>query len=182
MPRLNPVDPDTAGPHAAALLDKVHAALGARPNMMLTMAASPAVLDAYLSFSGALAGGRLSAAVREQLALTVAAANSCGYCLAAHTALGARAGVSDDDLSAGAHGTAGDPKVAAALRFAWQVVRTRGFVTDDDVATVRAAGWDDGDIGEIIGAVALNAFTNYFNSVAQTDIDFPAVAMPASAR
>lgn len=179
MSRLNIVDPDTAGPAAKGLLDKVQRALGVTPNMMRAMAVSPAVLDGYLSLSGALAKGGLPAALREQIALVSAAENSCEYCYAAHHVLGSRAGVSADDLAAGGHALASDPKAAAALAFARTVIRTKGFVADADLDAVRAAGYDDGEIGEIIGAVALNIFTNYFNSVAQTDVDFPPVELPA---
>lgn len=181
MPRLNTVDPATAEPQARALLNKVERALGVTPNMMRAMAESPAVLDAYLSFSGALAKGRLSGALQEQIALTVAVENECGYCLAAHSVLGERAGVSAADLEAGRSATASDPKAQAALRFAKAVVAARGFVSDADLAEVRAAGYGDGEIGEIIAAVALNTFTNYFNSVGRTELDFPAVAVPARA-
>ncbi|MFD9735781.1 carboxymuconolactone decarboxylase family protein [Umezawaea sp. NPDC059074] len=175
MPRLTVVDPATAEPRTRALLDKVERALGVTPNMMKAMASSPAVLDAYLSFSGALSKGRLPAAVQEQIALVTAVANECGYCLAAHTVLGARAGVSDEDLVSGRHARAADPKVEAALRFTLAVISTKGFVADTDLAAVRAAGYDDGEIGEIVAAVALNTFTNYFNSVGETQLDFPAV-------
>lgn len=178
MSRLTVVDPATATPAARVLLDKVERALGLTPNMMRGMAASPAVLDAYLSFSGALGKGELSAAAREQIALVAAVENSCDYCYAAHNVLGAAAGVSAADLAAGGGAEASDPRTAAALRFAKAVLRERGFVSDEDLADVRAAGFGDGEIGEIVGAVALNVFTNYFNSVAQTDLDFPAVPLP----
>ncbi|GCE02532.1 carboxymuconolactone decarboxylase family protein [Embleya hyalina] len=179
MARLSTVDPATAAPDARRLLAKVESALGATPNMMRAMAVSPAVLDGYLSFGGALAKGSLSGALREQIALVSAAENACEYCYAAHHVLGARAGVSDEDLASGGHAEASDPKVAAALRFARAVLRTKGFVSDTELADVRAAGYDDGQIGEIIGAVALNVFTNYFNSVGRTEVDFPLVALPA---
>jgi hypothetical protein len=65
---------------------------------------------------------------------------------------------------------------AAALAFARRVVDTRGHVSDDDIAAVRAAGYDDAAIGELVALVALNTFTNYFNSVAATEVDFPRVA------
>lgn len=175
MPRLTTVDPATAEPQARALLGRVERALGSTPNMMRAMANSPAVLDAYLQFSGALSKGRLPGRVQEQIALVAAVENDCGYCLAAHTVLGARAGVSEDDLVAGRSGQASDPKAAAALTFARAVLATKGFVTDDDLAAVRTAGYTDGEIGEIVAAVALNTFTNYFNSVGQTELDFPAV-------
>ncbi|MCA2212165.1 carboxymuconolactone decarboxylase family protein [Jidongwangia harbinensis] len=175
MSRLATVDPTTAEPSARALLGKVERALGVTPNMMRAMASSPAVLDAYLSFSGALSKGRLPARVQEQIALVAAVENDCGYCLAAHTVLGARAGVTEDDLVAGRSARASDPRTEAALTFAKAVIETRGFVTDDDLAAVREAGYGDGEIGEIVAAVALNTFTNYFNSVGQTTLDFPPV-------
>ncbi len=176
MSRLSTVDPAVAEPRARVLLDRVERALGVTPNMMRAMASSPAVLDAYLSFSGALAKGLLPARVQEQIALVAAVANDCGYCLAAHTVLGERAGLSAEDLVAGRDARASDPKVEAALRFARAVIATKGFVTDEDLAEVRAAGYGDGEIGEIVAAVALNTFTNYFNSVGETQLDFPPVA------
>ncbi|WNV87789.1 carboxymuconolactone decarboxylase family protein [Umezawaea sp. Da 62-37] len=179
MPRLTVVDPTTAEPQARALLGKVERALGVTPNMMKAMASSPAVLDAYLSFSGALSKGKLPSAVQEQIALVTAVANECGYCLAAHTVLGAKAGVSEEDLVSGRHARATDPKVEAALKFTLAVISAKGFVSDDDLADVRAAGYDDGEIGEIVAAVALNTFTNYFNSVGETQLDFPAIEFTA---
>lgn len=176
MPRLATVDPTAAEPPARVLLNKVDRALGTTPNMMRAMAVSPAVLDAYLAFSGALSKGRLPAGVQEQIALVAAVENDCGYCLAAHTVLGERAGVSADDLVAGRDARASDPKVEAALRFTRAVIASKGFVSDEDLKLVREAGYGDGEIGEIIAAVALNTFTNYFNSVGQTELDFPAVA------
>ncbi|MGK5683567.1 carboxymuconolactone decarboxylase family protein [Actinoplanes sp. URMC 104] len=175
MSRIAAVDPAAAEGQARTLLGRVERALGVTPNMMRAMANSPAVLDAYLQFSGALSKGRLPHAVQEQIALTAAVENECGYCLAAHTVLGARAGVSQEDLVAGRSAQASDPKVEAALTFAKQIIASKGFVSDAEVDKVRAAGYDDGEIGEIVAAVALNTFTNYFNSVGQTTLDFPAV-------
>ncbi|WP_033345868.1 carboxymuconolactone decarboxylase family protein [Catenuloplanes japonicus] len=177
MTRLATVDPATAEGPARTLLGRVERALGVTPNMMRAMASSPAVLDAYLQFSGALSKGSLPGRVQEQIALTAAVANDCGYCLAAHTVLGARAGVSEADLVAGRSARASEPRTEAALTFAKAVIDTRGFVSDDDLAAVRAAGYTDGEIGEIVAAVALNTFTNYFNSVGQTELDFPAVTV-----
>ncbi len=176
MSRIATVDPASAEGPARTLLGRVEKALGVTPNMMRAMANSPAVLDAYLQFSGALSKGSLPGKVQEQIALVAAVENECGYCLAAHTVLGARAGLSEDDLIAGRSAQASDPKVEAALAFAKSVIASKGFVSDADLEAVRKAGYTDGEIGEIVAAVALNTFTNYFNSVGQTTLDFPAVA------
>ena len=173
MSRIQPVRPETAS-KTAELLDGVKKKLGMVPNLVSTMAHSPAVANAYLGFSQALAGGSLPARLREQIALTVGQANECDYCLAAHCTLGKMAGLSAADVESARRGTAEDDKSRVALAFARKLVSDRGRVTDANVELVRQAGFSDGDINEIVANVALNLFTNYFNHVAGTEIDFPA--------
>jgi uncharacterized peroxidase-related enzyme len=170
------IDPNhTTGP-AAELLAAVQKALGVTPNMTKAMANSPAVLKGYLELSGALAGGALSAAVREQIALHVAELNGCDYCLSAHTYVGTHlAGLDETEAAAARRGKASDSKAAAALSLAGAVVRTRGSVGESDLAAARAAGLDDTEIAEVLGHVALNVFTNYCNKAAAVDIDWPVV-------
>jgi alkylhydroperoxidase family enzyme len=57
------------------------------------------------------------------------------------------------------------------------VLNTRGEVSDTDLSVARSAGLDDVQIAEVIAHVALNIFTNYFNRVAHTDVDFPKVPL-----
>ena len=77
-----------------AVLDQVHGAFGATPNMFRAVANSPAALQSMWAAFGALGGGVVGAALGEQIAVAVANRNACDYCLAAHTALGRKAGVS----------------------------------------------------------------------------------------
>jgi uncharacterized peroxidase-related enzyme len=175
MPRINPVDPNVATGKQKELLDGVKAKLGRVPNLMKTFATSPAALEAYLNFSGSLADGLLDAKLREQIALTVAEANACEYCLSAHTAIGKMVGLGENELVSSRRATSNDPKTEAALQFAHTVVITRGTISDSDFAAVRNAGWSEAEIVEITANVALNIFTNYFNHVAQTVVDFPKV-------
>lgn len=175
MPRLSAVDPTGETGKAKELLDGVQATLGMTPNLMRTLANSPAVLEAYLGFNAALGRGKLNAKLREQIALAVAEENGCEYCLSAHTAIGKKVGLPEDGLLASRQWTSPDPKVDAALKFAHAIVARRGQVTDDDVNRVRQAGYGDAEIAEIIANVALNIFTNYFNLVAGTSVDFPRV-------
>lgn len=176
MARLIAVDPAKASGKAKELLDKVKAKLGITPNSMRTMANSPAVLEGYLVFSNALAGGSLSAKLREQIALAVAETNGCEYCLSAHTATGKIVGLTENEILSSRQTASTDPKVDAALKFAKTIVARRGEVTDDDLIRIRQAGYSDGETAEIIANVVLNIFTNYLNQAAQTEIDFPKVA------
>ena len=79
--------------------------------------------------------------------------------------LGKGAGLSGDETIDARRGNPGDLKERAAIEFARTIAEKRGHVSDDDVDAVRNAGYDDGQIGEIIANVALNTFTNYFNHV-----------------
>ena len=175
MSRIHQINPQSATGKAKELLDAVQGKLGLVPNMTRAMANSPAVLDGYLSLSGSLSNGALSAKSREQIALAVAQANACDYCLAAHSAIGKMIGLSVDQILDSRRGSSVDPKTDAIIQFARQVVDQRGLVSDASIEHARAAGLDDGAIAEIVANVALNIFTNYFNHVAETEIDFPRV-------
>jgi uncharacterized peroxidase-related enzyme len=162
------------------LLDAVHGAFGATPAMFRAVANSPAALQAMWGFFGALSdhgGGSIPAKLGEQIAVAVADRNGCEYCLAAHTALGRKAGASAAEMSAAQAGESADPATAAALRFALKLVEQRGQVDDADVAALRAAGFVDGQIVEILAHVALNLFTNYVNVAFAVPVDFPGVKL-----
>jgi uncharacterized peroxidase-related enzyme len=169
---------ETAPEASRPLLQSVHKQLGVVPNLFRMVASSPAALDGYVGMLGALGRGVLPAALHERIALAVAEANACDYCLSAHTYLGKHvAKLTDAEMDANRAGTSNDPKSAAAVRFARRVLQLRGHVGDDDLRAVRNAGYDDAQIVEIVQHVALNVWTNYVNSVAQTAIDFPVVAV-----
>lgn len=176
MARLNLIDPENATGAAKQLLDVVQSALGMTPNMAKGMANSPVVLKGWLELDGSLGRGALDSQLREKIALAVAEANGCDYCLSAHTAIGSMVGVDGVELELSRSAESADSKTAAALHFARTVNDERGEVSDADVDVVRAAGFGDGEIAEIVANVALNVLTNYFNKVAETEIDFPLVS------
>lgn len=174
MTRLASLDPQQATGPAKDLFTAVQAKLGRpAPNMMRAMASAPPVLKAYLEFSGALAGGRLDPKLRERIALAVGEQNRCGYCVDAHTLIGGKFGLQPAEMLDARRGKAADPAHAAALAFARKIASGNADVTDADVAALRQAGFDDGQIAEITAHVALNLFTNLFNHVAGTTSDFP---------
>lgn len=180
MTRIQPVNHEETTGKAKELLDASKSKLGKAPNMVKTMAQSSAVLEGYLNFSGALGRGKLNAKLREQIALVSAEINNCSYCASAHSAIGKMAGLSEDAILRARRGQASDAKTGAALRFASTIIVNRGELSDADLQAVRAAGFDDGEVAEIVGNVALNIFTNYFNRIAGTEIDFPIVRSIAS--
>lgn len=172
--RIKPNDHPSA--NAQGQLDAVKKQLGMVPNLFQTFAQSDAVLDFYLAGSGALGKTRLSGALREQIALTVAGANQCDYCASAHTALGKMHKVEEGELKQNLNAVSSDSRVQAALTFARKLVDARGNVSDADLQAVRQAGYSEGEILEIVAVVSINIFTNYINHVAGTEVDFPMVS------
>ena len=181
MSRVPLIDASSASADRKALLTQIHGAFGATPNMFKAVANSPAALQSMWGAFGALGGGVIPAKLGEQIAVAVADRNACEYCLAAHTALGRKAGASAEEMSAAQGGEAADPRTAAALRFALKLVEARGQVSEADVQAVRAAGYSDQEIVEILAHVALNLFTNYVNVAFAVPVDFPAVKLRRAA-
>jgi uncharacterized peroxidase-related enzyme len=177
-----PATIEAAPLEAQPLLQAVKKQLGMVPNPFRLVSSSPAALEGYLGLSEALAKGALPAATRERIALAVAEIHGCGYCLSAHTYLGKHLAKLDDaEIMANRNGASNDPKAHAAVRFAARVAQLRGHVTDEDLHAVRAAGYTDAQVIEIVQHVALNTWTNYVNEVAKTDIDLPVATVRKAA-
>jgi uncharacterized peroxidase-related enzyme len=176
MSRISiPASIEESAAAAQPLLRAVKAQLGVVPNLFRLVGNSPAALEGYLGLSTALGKGALEAPTRERIALAVAEVNGCDYCLSAHSYLGKNlAKLSEAEIDANRGGGSTDPKADAAVRFAVNVVNSRGHASEDDLKAVREAGYTDAQIVEIVLHVALNTLTNYINEVAKTDIDFPA--------
>lgn len=182
MQRLTALDPATTTGKSKDLFTAIHSKLGMVPNMMRTMGISPAVLSGYLSFNAALGEGVLGAKLGELIALTVANANSCEYCNAAHSFIGEKLVHIDTKAIADAReGRSADAKTQAALDFSRTLVQKRGLVDDADVYALKTAGYTDAGIAEIIAHVAINLLTNYFNNAAKVIVDFPEVALVETA-
>jgi uncharacterized peroxidase-related enzyme len=171
-----PASIDAAPAASRPFLEGVKKQLGTVPNMFRLIANSPAALESYLGLYGALSKGALPAPTRERIALALAEINGCNYCLSAHSYLGKNLAKLDDaEIAANRNGGSNDPKADAAVRFAVKVVREHGHVSEADLNAVKAAGYDDAQVIEIVLHVALNTWTNYINVVGKTDIDFPLV-------
>lgn len=180
MPRIKPVDPAEAQGKAKTLLDGIQKSMGMTPNLMRSLANSPAALEAYLGLMSSLGGTSIDGKTRESIALATSGINGCEYCSSAHTAIGKMQGLSAEEAQENLYGRSSDADRGAVLRFARAVVEKRGWVDDLDLKRARQAGLGDREITEIVTIVAATIFTNYFNHVAQTVVDFPLVSIDAS--
>ena len=177
MNHIAQLDPQTATGQTKTLFDGVQGKLGVVPNLFRVMGNAPAALKGYLTFSAALADGQFSPKVREQIALTVAQTNQCAYCLSAHSFIGGKLGLTQQDLAEARQAHATDPRTEAILKLAQRIVTQRGELGAAGLEDARRAGLTDGDIVEAVAHVALNTFSNYINHIAGTVIDFPEVTL-----
>ena len=173
MPRLNAVTTEQANGRVRELYDGLKKVVGVVPNIYQGVANSPAALEVLLGMGAKLREGGLSGAETEAVKLVVAQVYCCNYCLAAHTLVGKKSGLSEADTIAIRRGTIAEPRLAALTRFANKAVLPAGQISDEDLRAIRAAGFDDGKITDILMVLAQTVFTTLFNRVNQTEIDFP---------
>lgn len=172
MSRLKPISIEQATGQTAKLYSAIKSQLGGVPNIFQALGGSPSVLETFLGLG---AGSKsLSAAEKETIALTVAQANSCNYCSAAHTALGKMASLSDEEMISVRRGKSSDSKRDALVQFSREIVSERGHVSDQTFNKFLAAGYGQEQAAEVLLVVVQNIFTNYFNHMNKTEVDFPA--------
>ncbi len=174
MPRLNTIDPANATGKAKEIFDGP--LKGKHFNAFKGMANSPHVLNMFLQMNQSLDGISLNMKEVEAVQLAASRVNACGYCEAAHTAIGKGHGMTDEQALGARKGRIeGDARMDALVKFTRAMVETDGHVTDAQLAAFKSAGFDDQAVVEVVGLVALVTLTNVFNNVHQPDIDFPAV-------
>ena len=157
------------------VVDAVTKQLMTTPNLFRIMALSPNALNGWAGLQGALAK-TLDAKVRDGIALAVSQVNGCQYCLSAHSYVASTlANIDDDEIQLNRRGQSGTPKTAAAVAFAKKLMETHGKVSEDDLRAVRAAGFTDANVVEIIALSAQFLLTNFVNNAFETEIDFPVV-------
>lgn len=181
MSRIKMIDRNIANEEQAELLDAIQSQLGMVPNFLKVFANSPVALRSFLGLYGVANGGALDHQTRERIALALAQQNGCDYCVAAHTAIGRKSGLSMEEVHAARAGTSEDEQAAVAVKFARSLMEKKGAIGTLELAEVRSAGYSDAEIVEIITHVGLNFLTNVLGKSSQVDIDFPKVDLKLAA-
>jgi len=176
MSRISVPNRNEAPTASQPLLDAVQASLGVTPNFVRVLGLAPAALEGFLGLYTIAGKGALDHATRERIALAVAEHNGCQYCVSAHSAIGRKAGLDNDEIAAARRGTSSDAKAAASVRFARALVNSMGEVTNAEWDAARKALTEE-EVVETIAHVALNVFTNILGKSTRVPIDFPEVAL-----
>jgi len=178
MSRIVTPNVESATGAAAEVFAQIKKAAGKVPNTYAAIGAlNPAALKAILAADGVLAAGSLGKQDQETIKLIVSTVAGCDYCVAAHSLVGKLSGLKPDVLRQLRAGEpTGDARRDALARFVRQIAGTSGTIDADAVAALKAAGFSDAQLVEISLAIAVTTFTNVFNRINDTAIDFPAVA------
>lgn len=154
------------------MIDALKAKLGRLPNIFKGMANSEATLGFYMQGGEALSKSKLTAKEKEAIALAIGSKNECNYCKAAHTAIAGSMDVEASEIENYKALKASDEKTQSLINFSLAVMEKKGFVSDSELEEIKAKGYGDTEISEIVAVVAMNIFTNYFNHVNDTEVDF----------
>jgi uncharacterized peroxidase-related enzyme len=178
MSRISITAVNKATGTTAEVYARIKKAAGGVPNVFAVIGAlQPAALGAVLDADAALAAGSLSKKDIETIKLVVSVSTGCDYCVAAHSLLSKLAGLKPDELKKIRDGEpTGDARRDALVRFVRTLAETSGTVSDDDFGAIKAAGYTDAQLVDISLAFATIVFTNVFNRINDTEINFPAVA------
>ena len=173
MPLMKPLTIESAGPEAGKVLEGIKAHLGKIPNIFATLAHSPVALQSFLAHGDALKKGALTAREVESVALVVGERNDCHYCVSAHSVIGKMAGLNPEEIKGARAGKNGNEKLNALLKLSGEIVETKGRPSEGSVQAFFKVGYSEAALVEVIALVAHNIFTNYFNHINDTEIDFP---------
>jgi uncharacterized peroxidase-related enzyme len=178
MSRLSQLNADQATGATADLFAAIRRAAGRVPNAYASIGThSPAALGASMSGDAILAKSSLDKRDVEAIKLAVSELAGCDYCAAAHTAVGKMVGLTQAETEQIRAGEAtGNDKRDALVRFVRSVAGTRGTVDAGVLNAVKEAGYTDAQVVDTLFAMSVINFTNLFNRVNDTTLDFPKLA------
>ena len=177
MSRISVPAVESATGATAEVYAEVKKAAGSVPNLFVALGAlAPQVLKSVLNAEGVLGAGTLSKQDVETIKVAVSELTGCDYCVAAHTMIGKMTGLSAEALRQIRAGEpTGNARRDALVHFVRQLQTTSGTISTEQFAAITAAGYSDTQLVEITLAIALTVFTNTFNRINDTDLDFPPV-------
>lgn len=173
MARLKQVSPDTAQGDLKNVFESIKKRMGTVPNVFQYMANSPSLLKGFFALAELANATQLSPRMRQLILLTVSQNNNCQYCLSAHSYISKNLGLEEKEILEARKAQSKEPKTHALLQFCKKFVEKKGFIDDNDINHLKSQGISDAEIGDALLVIILGIYTNYFNHLNNTPIDFP---------
>lgn len=164
---------DEVSANNQAIFDNLQKGLGFVPNLYATFAHSDTALGDYLALQNRKSS--LRAKEREIINLVVSQVNECSYCLAAHTTLGKMNGFTEEQILEIRSGELSfDAKFDALAKFVQETTINRGKPAASAIENLLAAGYDKGNVIDILIVIGDKIISNFLHGVTQIPVDFPA--------
>jgi len=165
---------ETAPEGSKALLEQSLKSNGMIPGLHGVLAGAPGILEAYQTLHKLFTETSFN---KEELTVvwqTINVEHACHYCVPAHTGIAKMMKVDDTITDALRNETPlANPKLEALRTMTLTIVRNRGHVTQDDLNTFYAAGYEERQVLEIILGLSQKVISNYTNHIANTPVDAP---------
>lgn len=177
MSRISVPAVESATGATADLFAGIKKSVGTVPNAYAAIGSlNPQALQSVLAADAVLAKSTLSKQDQEIIKLQISTVAGCDYCVAAHSLVGKLSGIDQGTLKSIRQGEAtNDPKRDALIRFVRTLQDTPGTVSQAEFDAIKAAGYSDVQLVDISLTIAIITFTNVFNRINDTVVDFPAV-------
>ena len=176
-PLVAPLD-RKANPEAEEMARFYEETLGFTPNSLFTMMHRPRMAAAFLEMNQAVMEnqGRVTSALKRLIAYLASKTSGCRYCEAHAIRAAARYGSEEDKLNhIWEYKTY--PAFSEAERVAFDLAVAASSIpngVDDQIAENLRKHWDDGEIVEILGVIALFGYLNRWNDSMGTQLEDPA--------
>ena len=180
MKTFNVPTRDEVSPSSQASFDSLQKAIGMVPNLYAAIAYSENGLSRYLAFQSGKTS--LNNKEKEAVNLVVSEVNGCRYCQSAHTVIGKLNGFTDADALDLRSGTSKNPKLNALVGLAKDITEKKGRISDATLEAFYAAGYNDGNLVDVILLISDKIAMNYLHNLTNIAIDFPLAPELASAR
>lgn len=165
-------DATTAPEGSRELLNGLKQKMGFVPNLLAAVAEAPNALGAYLTLQQLMEKGTFNAAERQTIYLATSMVNGCKYCVASHTTQSIGQKVPQDVLAALRSGQRiPDPKLQALREFAEAMMKYKGAVPPEQVDRFLAAGYQKGQMLEVLLGVVTKILANYSHALTGAPID-----------
>ena len=165
-------DPATAPEGSREILEGAKENLGFVPNLYAVFAEAPTALAANSKLGDLFGSSSLTPTEQNVVLLAVSAANSCDYCMAAHTAIANMSKMPQDVIEALRTGKPiADPKLQALRVYVQETVELRGWPTEEARKSFSEAGYTRQNALEVVLGVTMKTLSNYTNHLASTPLD-----------
>jgi uncharacterized peroxidase-related enzyme len=161
--------PDTSKP----ILEQIKNSYGFIPNLMAIFANNPIVLQGYLALDAIWEKGSFPPRERQLILLAASVENDCDYCVAAHSAIAKGALHTPEEVIAAIRNNTPvpDAKLNALIALVKEIVRQRGYASDETIQRFIAAGYRKEQIMELLIGIALKTISNYLDHISPAPID-----------